>query len=150
MRMQMCCATYGLHTIPISSRRCSNTNRRRPRSWWSSSTTASGRTSRNLSCSFSPCSPSHSTLRSCWFTYPWTFPQADQIIAWCRNAMKGKNFYIPMAIVEVVNQVKGVNVNVIDHCDFQHPCYVDWDWILKKHFNQLPTWDTFNYIFEFD
>jgi hypothetical protein len=33
----------------------------------------------------------------------------DRIVAWCRNAMKGKNFYTPMAIVEAVNQVKGFN-----------------------------------------
>jgi hypothetical protein len=32
--------------------------------------------------------------------------------------MKGKNFYIPMAIVEAVNQVKGVNAKFIDHRDF--------------------------------
>jgi hypothetical protein len=31
--------------------------------------------------------------------------------------MKGKNFYSPMAIVEVVNKVKGVNVSFIDHHD---------------------------------
>jgi hypothetical protein len=41
----------------------------------------------------------------------------DQFIVWCRNAMKGKNFYTPMAIVETDNQVKGVNANFIDHCD---------------------------------
>jgi hypothetical protein len=41
----------------------------------------------------------------------------DQIVAWCCNAMKGKNFYILMVIVEVVNQVKGVNVKFIDHRD---------------------------------
>jgi hypothetical protein len=28
---------------------------------------------------------------------------ADLIVAWCRNAMKGKNFYTPMAIVKAVN-----------------------------------------------
>jgi len=27
----------------------------------------------------------------------------DRIVAWCRNAMKGKKFYIPMAIVKDVN-----------------------------------------------
>ncbi len=55
-----------------------------------------------------------------------------------------------MAIVEAVNQVKGVNMKFIDHCDFQRPCYVGWDRIQKKHFNQLPTWYMFNYFFEFD
>jgi hypothetical protein len=31
--------------------------------------------------------------------------------------MKGKNLYYPMAIVEAVNKVKGVNTNFIDHHD---------------------------------
>jgi hypothetical protein len=52
---------------------------------------------------------------------------ADRIIAWCHNAMKGKNFYTPMAIIEAINHVKGVNVKVIDHRDSQRPCYVGWD-----------------------
>jgi hypothetical protein len=64
---------------------------------------------------------------------------ADRIVAWCRNAMKGKNFYTPMAIVEAITQVKGVNAKFIDHHDSQRPCYVGWDRVLKKHFNQLPT-----------
>ncbi|CAK9881364.1 unnamed protein product [Sphagnum jensenii] len=51
----------------------------------------------------------------------------DWIVAWCYNAMKGKNFYTLMAIVEVVNEVKGVNAKFIDHREFQHPCYVGWD-----------------------
>jgi hypothetical protein len=64
---------------------------------------------------------------------------ANRIVAWCRNAMKGKNFYTPMAIVEAITQVKGVNAKFIDHHDSQRPCYVGWDRLLKKHFNQLPT-----------
>ncbi len=73
-RMQMCCATCGLRTIPISSRWCLNANRRCPRSWWSSSTIVSGRTSRNLSCNFLPYSPSRSTLRLCWFIWSLDIP----------------------------------------------------------------------------
>jgi hypothetical protein len=46
----------------------------------------------------------------------------DWIVVWCCNAMKGKYFYTLMAIVEAVNQVKGVNTKFIDHCDFQRPC----------------------------
>jgi hypothetical protein len=60
---------------------------------------------------------------------------ANRIVVWCCNAMKGKNFYTPIAIVEAINQVKGVNAKFIDHCDSQHPYYVGWDQILKKHFN---------------
>jgi len=41
----------------------------------------------------------------------------DQIVTWCWNEMKGKNLYIPMAIVKAVNQVKGVNAKFIDHHD---------------------------------
>ncbi len=67
-RMRTCCAACGLRTIPISSRGCLNASRRRPRCWWSSSTIVLGRTSRNLSCNSSPCSPSRSTRRLCWFT----------------------------------------------------------------------------------
>jgi len=43
---------------------------------------------------------------------------ADWIIVWCHNAMEGKNFYILMAIIKVVNQVKGVNTKFIDHREF--------------------------------
>jgi uncharacterized membrane protein required for colicin V production len=43
---------------------------------------------------------------------------ADQIVAWCCNAMKGKNFYTPMAIIKAINQFKGVNVKFINHRDF--------------------------------
>jgi len=28
---------------------------------------------------------------------------ADRIVMWCHNAMKGKNFYTLMAIVEAIN-----------------------------------------------
>jgi hypothetical protein len=51
----------------------------------------------------------------------------DRIVVWCHNAMKGKNFYTPMAIVEAINQVKIINAKFIDHHDSQRPCYVDWD-----------------------
>ncbi|CAK9219406.1 unnamed protein product [Sphagnum troendelagicum] len=64
--------------------------------------------------------------------------------------MKGKNFYFPMAIVEAVDEVKGVNVSFIDHRDAWCPCYVDWGPILKKNFKLLPVQYTFNYFFEFD
>jgi hypothetical protein len=64
--------------------------------------------------------------------------------------MKGKNFYFPMAIVEAVNEVKGVNVSFIDHHDARRPCYVGWGPILKKHFKSLPVQYTFNYFFEFN
>ncbi len=40
-----------------------------------------------------------------------------------------------MAIVKAVNQVKGVNAKFIDHHDSQHLYYVNWDRVLKKHFN---------------
>jgi hypothetical protein len=64
--------------------------------------------------------------------------------------MKGKNFYFPMAIVEAVNEVKGVNVSFIDHRNVWRPCYVVWGPIFKKHFKSLPAWYMFNYFFEFD
>jgi hypothetical protein len=75
---------------------------------------------------------------------------ANRIIMSCCNAMKGKNFYTLMAIVEAVNQVKGVNAKFINHCDSQRPCYIGWDRVLKKHFNQLLILYTFNYFFQFD
>lgn len=75
---------------------------------------------------------------------------ADWVIAWCRNAMKGKNFYFPMAIVEAVNEVKGVNVSFIDHRDVWCLCYVSWGPILKKNFKLLLVRYMFNYFFEFD
>ncbi len=74
----------------------------------------------------------------------------DRVIAWCHNVMKGKNFYSPMAIVEAVNEVKGVNASFIDHRDARHSCYVNWGPIFKKHFKSLPIRYTFNYFFEFD
>jgi hypothetical protein len=64
--------------------------------------------------------------------------------------MKGKNFYSPMVIIEVVNEVKGVNTSFINHRDVRRPCYVGWGPILKKHFKSLPIQYTFNYFFEFD
>lgn len=47
-------------------------------------------------------------------------------------------------------QGQGVNASFIDHCDAQHPCYVSWGPILKKHFKLLPARYAFNYFFEFD
>jgi hypothetical protein len=64
--------------------------------------------------------------------------------------MKDKNFYSPMAIIEAINEVKGVNASFIDHRDAQRPCYVGWGPILNKHFKSLPAQYTFNYFFEFD
>ncbi|CAM6027652.1 unnamed protein product [Sphagnum balticum] len=75
---------------------------------------------------------------------------ANWVITWCRNVMKGKNFYSPMAIIEAVNEVKGVNTSFIDHRDARRPCYVSWGPILKKHFKSLLARYTFNYFFEFD
>jgi hypothetical protein len=74
----------------------------------------------------------------------------DRVITWCRNAMKGKNFYSLMAIVEAGNEVKGVNASFIDHRDARCPCYVSWGPIFKKHFKSLHDRYTFNYFFEFD
>ena len=75
---------------------------------------------------------------------------ADRIVAWCRNAMKGKNFYTPMRIVEAVNKVKGVNATFIDHRDAQRPCYSNWNRILDKNFIKMPSRYTYNYFFEID
>ncbi|CAM6029339.1 unnamed protein product [Sphagnum balticum] len=75
---------------------------------------------------------------------------ADRVIAWCCNAMKGKNFYFLMAIAEAINEVKGVNMSFIDLRDAWRPCYVSCGPILKKHFKSLPIRYTFNYFFEFD
>ncbi len=72
------------------------------------------------------------------------------VIVWCRNAMKGKNLYSPMAIIKAVNEVKGFNASFIDHHDVWHPCYVGWGPIFKKHFKSLLARYTFNYFFEFD
>jgi hypothetical protein len=55
-----------------------------------------------------------------------------------------------MAIIEAINEVKGVNVSFIDHCDVWCPWYVAWGPILKKHFKSLLARYTFNYFFEFD
>jgi hypothetical protein len=52
---------------------------------------------------------------------------ADRIVTWWCNAMKGKKFYTPMAIIEAVNKVKGVNAKFIDHRDSQHRLYIGWD-----------------------
>jgi len=50
------------------------------------------------------------------YLIPWhSHNSADWIIAWCCNAMKGKNFYTPMVIVEAINQVKRINMKFIDH-----------------------------------
>jgi hypothetical protein len=38
----------------------------------------------------------------------------------------------------------------INHWNSQRPCYVGWDQILKKHFNQLLIQYMFNYFFKFD
>ncbi len=51
---------------------------------------------------------------------------ADRVIAWCHNATKGKNFYSPMAIVEAINGVKGVDASFTDHRDVRCLCYVGW------------------------
>ena len=75
---------------------------------------------------------------------------ADRIVAWCRNAMKGKNFFTPMAIVDAVNEVKGVNATLIDHRDPKRPCYSSWENVIRKNFKKLPIRYTFNYFFEFD
>lgn len=71
-------------------------------------------------------------------------------MAWYRNAMKGKNSYTPMAIVEAISKIKGINTRFIDHRDVRPLCYVGLGPIMKKHFKSLPAWYTFNYFFEFD
>jgi len=87
-RMWMQCATCSLCTIPISSRRCLSASKWRPRSWWSSSTIVSGRTSHNLSCNSLPCFPSRFTLRLCWFTWSLDIPTTVPIGSSCGVIMR--------------------------------------------------------------
>jgi len=110
------------------------------------------RTSCSLSCSSSLYSPSCYTWKVVLvYLIPWhSHNIVDQVIVWCHNAMKGKNFYSPMVIVEAVNEVKGVNMNFIDHHDAQCLCYVGWGPILKKQFKSLLVRYTFKYFFEFN
>jgi hypothetical protein len=61
----------------------------------------------------------------------------------------GYDIYSPMAIIEAINEVKGVDVNFINHHDVRCLCYVGWGPIFNKHFKSLPVWYTFNYFFEF-
>ena len=76
--------------------------------------------------------------------------QADQVVTWCRNAMRSRNFYTPMDIVNIVTEIKSIAATCIDHCDSWWPFYTGWDTILPKYFKKMPSWYIFNYFFEFD
>lgn len=74
----------------------------------------------------------------------------DRIVAWCHNVMKGKNFFTPMAIIDVINKIKGMNRMFIGHFDSNWPCFTCWDPILNKYFKSLPPYYTLNYFFEIE
>ncbi|XP_078732831.1 uncharacterized protein LOC144947479 isoform X1 [Lampetra fluviatilis] len=76
--------------------------------------------------------------------------QADRVVTWCRNSMKGKNFYTPLDIVDTVNLINSIEATFIDHQDAQRPFYTGWESLLKKHFKSMPPRYTSNYFFEVD
>nr|XP_032800654.1 uncharacterized protein LOC116937610 [Petromyzon marinus] len=76
--------------------------------------------------------------------------QADRVVAWCRNAMRGKNFYTPWEVVDAVNLISGVEATFFDHRDAQRPFYTGWESLLKRHFRPMPPRYASNYFFEVD
>ncbi|KAE9146939.1 hypothetical protein PF004_g33001, partial [Phytophthora fragariae] len=63
---------------------------------------------------------------------------ADRVIAWCRNAMRGSNFYTPSLLVDVINKIKSVNGIFLDHNEPTHPFCIGWETILGKYFFPPP------------
>ncbi|KAG2799737.1 hypothetical protein PC118_g20650 [Phytophthora cactorum] len=75
---------------------------------------------------------------------------ADRVVASCRRAMRGENFYIPMELVDKVKTVKSVNAKFLDHNDPSRPFFVGWSSLLDKYFMSPPSGYTSNYLFEID
>jgi len=75
---------------------------------------------------------------------------ADRVVAWCRNKMRGRNYYTPADIVSDVNDINRVGATFVDHRDSRRPCFIGWSALLKKYFKQLPAGYTSNYFFEID
>ncbi|KAE8961916.1 hypothetical protein PR001_g29887, partial [Phytophthora rubi] len=75
---------------------------------------------------------------------------ADRVVAWCRGATRGQNFYTPKDLVKEVNNIHSVEGVFLDHSDLARPFFTDWEPLLSKYFAPPPPGYTANYLFEFD
>ena len=73
----------------------------------------------------------------------------DRVVAWCRSALKGTNFFTPMQIAEAMDCVKSVSASYLKPNDADFPFHSGWGSFLAKHVDRMPAGYTSNYFFEF-
>ena len=75
--------------------------------------------------------------------------QADRVVAWCRNKMRGQNLYTPKEVLDVIGSINSVQAEFQDHKDAKRPFFVGWGALMSKYFRPMPAGYTGNYFFEF-
>lgn len=60
--------------------------------------------------------------------------QADFVVAWCRNKMRGENLYTPKYILVCTGSVNFIQTEFHDHTDAKRPVFVGWEALLSKYF----------------
>jgi hypothetical protein len=75
---------------------------------------------------------------------------ADRVVAWIKGSLKNGNYYCPKDFAAVMNTVKSVHAEFLDHSSSKRPFFINWHTILDKYFKDMPAQFTFNFFFEFD
>ena len=74
----------------------------------------------------------------------------DRVWAWGKGAIKKRNIYTPHEMVSMMNTVKSIKAEFLDHKSSK-PLFVSgWKELLGKYFESLPNGYTNNYYFEFE
>ena len=74
----------------------------------------------------------------------------DWVWAWAKGAMKGLNVYTPHDMVHLMNKVKSIKAEFVDHKSSKPMFVSGWKELLGKYFDNLPNGYTNNYYFEFE
>ena len=74
----------------------------------------------------------------------------DRVWAWAKGSIKGLNIYTPQDMVHLMNKVKSIKAEFVDHKSSK-PFFVSgWKELAGKYFDNLPNRYTNNYYFEFE
>ena len=73
----------------------------------------------------------------------------DRAAAHAKRALKLKNVWHPKQLVKLVNEVKNLHAEFLDHGAPRPPFFIGWDSLLDKYFVDLPGGYTDKFFFEF-
>lgn len=72
---------------------------------------------------------------------------ADRVVAWSKGQIRGLDLFHPKDLVDTVNRNRSIEAVLVDKDDPNRPCFVGWDTLMNKYFDNMPSGFTFNYYF---